>query len=65
MSYTTSQIENLEKALAAGVLEVEYENRRVRYQSAAEMRRTLADMKAEASSANAKPRFADTIYDRD
>lgn len=64
MAYTTLQIENLEKAIASGVLEVEYDNRRVRYQSLAEMRRVLADMRA-TTGADAKPRFADTIYDRD
>lgn len=64
MAYTQTQIENLEKAIASGVLEVEYQDRRVRYQSLAEMRRVLADMKA-SGGIDAKPRFADTVYDRD
>lgn len=64
MAYTQDQIDTLESALAAGVLEIEYNGKRVKYQSAAEMRRTLADMKS-VNAADPKLRYSDTVFDRD
>lgn len=62
MAWTQTDIDALEAAMAKGVLEVEYQNQRVRYRSLAEMRQILADMRA--SIATSSPRYADTIYDR-
>jgi len=64
MAYTQTDIDNLERAMAKGVMEVEYSGQRVRFQSLNEMRAQRDAMKAEMAGSASRPRFADTIYDR-
>lgn len=49
MAWTTADVENLERAVASGVLSVEYDGppkRKVEYQSLGDMRKALAGMRA-------------------
>lgn len=64
MAYSQSEIENLERAMARGVLTVEYDGQKVTYRSLAEMERQLATMKAGQGDATLAPRFSNTIFDR-
>lgn len=56
MAYTSAELSALERAIAKGVLTVQYADRRVTYQSLAEMRKLRAEMKNEIDSAAGTPR---------
>lgn len=56
MAFTTEQITQLEGAIAAGVLSVRYADRTVTYQSLAEMRKLLKQMRCELGTAAGQPR---------
>ncbi len=56
MAFTTEQITQLEGAIAAGVLSVRYADRTVTYQSLAEMRKLLKQMRCELGAAVGQPR---------
>ena len=47
MAYTSTQLDNLEKAIAAGILRVELNGKTVQYQSIEAMRRLRDAMRAE------------------
>ena len=51
MAWTQTDIDVLEKAIATGVLEVQYPDSRVRYQSTADMIRIRDLMKAQVNAA--------------
>ena len=50
MAWTSEQRAALADAISSGLLTVEYEGRRLTYQTLADMRRVLADMDAELSA---------------
>jgi hypothetical protein len=52
MAYTVEQRDALQEAIASGVMETTYDGKRVKYQSMAEMRSTLAMMNAELAGAS-------------
>jgi hypothetical protein len=52
MAYTQADLDALNKAIATGVTEVEYRDRKVRYRSLEEMLRLRDLMKAEISPAS-------------
>lgn len=54
MAFTQGQLEALEKAYAAGVLEVEYQGRRVRYQSMDAMRTAITTIKNDLAAQSGK-----------
>lgn len=56
MAFTTEQITQLEGAIAAGVLGVRYADRTVTYQSLAEMRKLLKQMRCELGAVAGQPR---------
>lgn len=57
MAFTQQQITTLESAIAEGTLSVRYADRQVTYQSLAEMRQALAQMRREvAAAAGQRPR---------
>lgn len=64
MAYTQTDIDNLEAALATGVLTVEYAGRRTTFRSQAEMLQQLQRMKDAAAPRSSAPRFSDTIFER-
>lgn len=51
MAWTQSDIDTLKAAIASGVLEVEYHDRRVKYQTTREMLEALGLMQQEVSRA--------------
>lgn len=52
MAYTQTDIDNLQKVIASGVLRVRFEDGRERtYQSLADMRSALREIKAEVAGA--------------
>ncbi|WP_313447498.1 phage head-tail joining protein [Pseudomonas sp.] len=56
MAFNNKQVEQLEAAIAAGVLSVRYADRTVTYQSLVEMRRLLKQMRDELGQAAGAPR---------
>ncbi len=56
MAFTKNQVEQLEAAIAAGVLSVRYADRTVTYQSLKEMRGLLKQMRDELGTATGAPR---------
>ena len=54
MAVTQADVDALKRAISRGAAEVQVGGERVRYQSVAEMRRTLADMEAELRGENRK-----------
>jgi len=52
MAWTQSDIDNLKTAIASGVLEVEYHDRRVKYQTTKDMLAALGLMEQEVSGAS-------------
>jgi phage terminase small subunit len=63
-SYTLEQVQALEAALAQGVQTVEYDNQRITYRSASEMRRQLAEMKRSLGLTPRRDRRAIAEFDR-
>lgn len=57
MPFTQTDIDTLKAAIASGVLEVEYHDRRVKYQTTREMLEALGLMQQEVNESNgtAKP----------
>lgn len=57
MPWTQTDVDNLKAAIARGVLEVEYHDRRVKYQTTTDMLAALSLMQQEVSAAagTAKP----------
>ena len=51
MPWTQTDIDNLKAAIASGVLEVEYHDRRVKYQTTTDMLEALSLMQQEVSAA--------------
>lgn len=47
MAYTLTQLSALEAAMASGHLEVQYADKKVKYQDVGEMRKLRAEMRAE------------------
>ncbi|MCP3916153.1 MAG: hypothetical protein GY711_11405 [bacterium] len=58
MAFTQEQLDALEAAIAEGAQEVRYQDKSVRYNSLAEMRRLRAEMKRELGQAAKGPRNA-------
>ncbi|WP_367345735.1 phage head-tail joining protein [Stenotrophomonas bentonitica] len=56
MAFTKEQVTQLEGAISAGVLSVRYADRTVTYQSLAEMRKLLKQMRCELDAATGQPR---------
>lgn len=56
MAYTNDDLTKLERAIAKGVLTVQYADRRVTYQSLSAMRSLRQEMKDELSAAAGTPR---------
>lgn len=56
MAYTTDDLTKIERAIAKGVLTVEYADRRVTYQSLDAMRRLRQEMRDELNAAAGTPR---------
>ena len=56
MSFTQTQLDALEAALASGALTVEYDGRRVTYRSVAELKEAIAEVRAALDSAAGKTR---------
>lgn len=56
MAFTTEQAGALETAIAAGLLSVRYADRTVTYQSLAEMRKLLRQMRIELGAATGQRR---------
>lgn len=55
MAYTQAQLDALKAAYASGLLEVDYNGRRMRYQSRNEMRGIIAEIEAELTPSTATP----------
>lgn len=49
MAWTQTEVDNLKKAIAQGVLTVDYGDKRVTYRSLAEMKEILSMMQAEVA----------------
>ncbi|TXL72549.1 hypothetical protein FHP25_24960 [Vineibacter terrae] len=54
MAWTQTDADRIRKAIAQGVLEVEHDNKRVRYRSLDEMQRTLTMIEGELGTAAGK-----------
>lgn len=64
MKYTREHLETLKEAIALGVLEIDYGDRRLKYRSLDEMERIVAKIEGElgqrkASKSNIKLEFKD------
>ncbi len=55
-SWTQADVDALEAAIKTGAIEVQYENRRVRYNSTTEMLKLLQTMKDTVAKATESPR---------
>ena len=56
MTYSQSQLDVLEAALASGALTVEYDGRRVTYRSVAELKEAIAEVRTALDAASGKTR---------
>jgi len=65
MAYTQAQLDALKRAIAAGVTEVDYNGRRVKYRSLAEMQRIAELMAEEISPSTATPRTSYAEFSRE
>ena len=72
MAYTLTQLAALENALASGHLEVQYADKKVKYQDTAEMRKLRAEMRSEliatgamAATSNTRPTTSVAQFSRD
>lgn len=73
MTYTVQQFTDLTAAIATGQLEVQYADKRVKYQDLAEMRKLRDEMRAELESSGllssgnttTNPRVALATFSRD
>lgn len=63
MATLAEQIAALEAAVAKGVRSVAYDGHRVEYQSAADMRATLAALKRQAGTSTASAFYPDVTRD--
>lgn len=63
MSWTQADLDELDKAIATGVTEVQYSDRRVRYRSLNEMTR-IRNMIARELGKTQKPRRTTPVHDR-
>ena len=57
MAYTQTQLDALEASLASGALTVEYDGRRVTYRSVAELKESIAEVRAALDVAAGKMRL--------
>jgi hypothetical protein len=64
MALTQTDLDNLKSALAKGQLEVEYEGRRVKYRSIAELKEAIGyvEMELAKNSSSAKPAIVYAAY---
>jgi len=62
MAYSQTDLDALKAAYASGVLEVEYNGRRTRFQNSADLERAIARIEAELSPASAAPRRTAAVY---
>jgi len=56
MAYTQQQLDDLEAAIAEGALEVQYEDRRVRYRSLEQMEAVRAKLRAALGHTSSGPK---------
>lgn len=72
MAWTTADLDALKKAIASGQVEVQYADKRIKYQSTDSMLKAMREIEADLTGqglltrpANARPDVSVVLYSRD